>query len=133
MKRIVLIAMVAACAGRGAGPRGNQEEAAFRVFYPDAPPGGFKAKVGKRFSIKPFARCVYDNGHDARWAITGARVASGKLPPGFAIEDGAIGGIPVEAGSWTLTVKFAGASCGGKPYDDLTVDVTIAVAGAERK
>jgi|SRR6185436_1177481 len=132
MKRIALIAIAAACAGRGAGPQGDSP-ASFRVFYPDAPAGGFKAKVGKRFNVKPVAQCTYDNGHDARWSITGARVASGSLPPGLSIEDGAIGGVPAEAGEWTLTVKFAGASCAGKAHEALTIDVKIVVAGAERK
>jgi hypothetical protein len=124
MVRLMLVAITCACAASGAG----SGDPAFRVFYPDAPASGFHAKVGKRFSIKPVAHCVYDNGHDARWSITGARVASGALPPGLVLEEGSIGGIPTEAGSWTLTVKFTGPICAGKPHDILTVDVTITVA-----
>src|SRR5262245_55603025 len=123
---LAVIAAVAACAG-GRGATG--EPGGFRVFYPDAAATGFHAKVGKRFYIKPVADCRYDNGHDARWSITGARVEAGKLPPGLAIEDGAIGGVPINAGEWGLTIKFSGPTCAGKTYDAITVDVRIVVAG----
>jgi len=131
MQRMAIAgAVLAACAGgRGSGG----EQATFRVFYPDAPATGFRARVGKRFFVKPVAQCVYDNGHDARWSMTGARLEAGKLPPGLTLEDGAIGGVPVDAGEWTVTVTFSGATCAGKAYDAIAVDVTIAVAGAGAK
>jgi hypothetical protein len=134
MKRIAVVslgAMLAACPGPGGASRGDT--ATFRVFYPDAPAGGFQAKVGKRFQIKPVAQCVYDNGRDGKWSMTGARVDAGKLPPGLALEDGAIGGLPTEAGEWALTIRFAGASCAGKSHDAPAVDVKIVVAGAGRR
>src|SRR5690349_17040845 len=60
---------------------------AFRVMYPDEP-----ARIGKHVQLKPSASCKYDDGRDARWATTGARLESGALPPGLAIEDAAIAG-----------------------------------------
>jgi len=127
---MAVIAALAACAG-GHGATGEPgEPGGFRVFYPDAAAAGFRARVGKRFYIKPVADCRYDNGHDARWSITGARVEAGKLPPGLSIEDGAIAGVPINAGEWGVTVKFSGATCAGKTYDAITVDVRIVVAGS---
>jgi hypothetical protein len=111
---------LASCAGAHKG-----ENATFRVFYPDMPATGFKAKVGKKFYVKPVGQCVYENGKDARWAMTGAKVADGTLPPNFTIEDGAISGTPIEAGTWTVRVKFSGVTCAGSSHEPQTVDVTI--------
>ncbi len=112
----------------GGGAGGTDDNATFSVFYPDQPADGFKAKVGKRFGVKPAAQCVYENGRDGRWTMTGARVESGELPPGLAIEDGAIGGTAREAGTWTFKVKFAGVTCAGKAQEPVLVDVKIVVA-----
>jgi len=124
-----LIVVVAACSA-GARGGGGTTETGFRVFYPDQPGGGFKAKVGKRFYAKPVGNCRYDDGRDAHWAMTGARVTTGQLPPGLTLEDGAISGVPVEAGSFASRVEFAGATCAGKAYETQVVDVTIVVSGA---
>src|SRR4029079_13649422 len=99
MRLAMLWGLAAACSasthgGGAAGPAG------FRVFYPDMPADGFHAKVGKRFYAKPVGNCRYDDGRDAHWAMTGAKVTTGKLPPGLALEDGAISGVPVEAGTF---------------------------------
>jgi hypothetical protein len=99
----------------------------FRIFYPDVPADGFHAKVGKRFYAKPVAECRYDTGHDARWTMTGAHVETGHLPPGVTIEDGALAGIPAEAGSFTARIAFSGNACAGKPVEDQGIDVTIVV------
>jgi len=114
---------LAACAGSRGSAR--DDTATFRVFYPDAP---FKATTGKRFAVKPVGQCVYTNGRDARWSMTGARIESGELAPGLAIEDGAISGIPKQAGTWTVRVKFSGVICAGQATEPQLVDVTIAVA-----
>jgi hypothetical protein len=118
--RLVLLALLAAC-----GPKaGAASDASFRVFYPDAP---FQAVAGKRFAIKPVGQCVYANGRDARWAMTGARIDDGELPPGLVIEEGAIAGTPKQPGSWTVRVKFSGITCAGKSLDPQVVDVAITV------
>jgi hypothetical protein len=59
---MLMVMAVAACGGA----RGTGETATFRVFYPDAPVDGFKARLGKKFFVKPVAQCVYSNGRDAR-------------------------------------------------------------------
>jgi hypothetical protein len=123
-----LVLLCAACAtGRSAGGEwiGADEAATFRVFYPDQPPDGFTAKVGKRFFIKPVAACRYDNGRDARWAMTSARLDAGELPAGFTIEDGAIAGTPKAPGTWSVKIKFSGVTCAGKPRDPVVVGVII--------
>jgi len=119
-----LVVMLAACthaSGAGGGP-GGDTGGGFRVFYPDT-----SAKVGKHFQAKPSADCKRDDGTDARWAATGARVASGELPPGLVIEDAAIGGVATKAGTYSAKITVTGVTCAGKPQPDQTVDVTIAV------
>jgi hypothetical protein len=123
VRSVILVGLVACSGTQHTGDASG--EATFRVFYPDAP---FHAKVGKRFGVKPVGQCVYTSGKDARWSMTGARVDSGKLPPGLVIEEGAINGTPIEAGSWTFQVKFAGVTCAGKPYPAQLVDLTIVTA-----
>jgi hypothetical protein len=113
-----------ACAGaRGGGP----STSGFGVLYPDQPAAGFTAKSGKRFYVRPVARCMYDDGRDARWAMTGARVTTGALPDGVTLEDGAITGTPAKPGTYTARVTFAGNTCAGKPQPDQQLDVTIVV------
>lgn len=92
----------------------------FQVQYPAAP-----ARLGKHFQVKPSATCRYDDGRDARWAITGARVDAGELPPGLVIEDGAIGGVPTKPGTYSAKIALTGVSCAGKALPDQVVDVTI--------
>ena len=111
--------LLAAC-----GP--HADTASFQVSYPNA--AAARAKVGKPFYAKPEARCVYDNGREARWAITGAHVVSGELPPGVAIEDGALTGTPTKPGTYSARVQLSGVTCAGKPYPDQTADVTITAA-----
>jgi len=124
--RVAVLWLMVGCAGAHHGGGGG--EASFRVFYPDAPAGGFHAKLGTKFFVKPVGQCTYDNGRDARWAMTGANIVSGDLPAGFTIEDGAISGTPKQAGSWTVTVEFSGVTCAGTKREPQRVDVTI-VAG----
>ena len=124
------VLLVAACAtGKGGGgggvAPGGEEGATFKVFYPDQPIDGFHAKVGKRFIVKPVATCTYENGRDARWAMTGARLDTGDLPDGFVIEEGTISGTPKAAGTWNFKVKFSGVVCAGKPHDAISIPVTI--------
>ena len=113
------LAFLAAC-----GAHAGSGDATFKVFYPDAPADGFHAKVGKKLYLKPVGQCVYADGRDARWAMTGAHV-EGELPPGFAIEDGAISGVAKQPGTWSFKVKFAGVTCAGAAKDPQLVDVTI--------
>jgi hypothetical protein len=125
--RTTLLVFVLACAGTRGGSAGD-DSATFSVFYPDAPATGFRATVGKRFYVKPVASCVYGNGRDARWSMTGARIETGELPPGFTIEDGAIAGVPKQAGTWSVKVKFSGVTCAGQAHDPQLVDVMITAA-----
>lgn len=98
----------------------------FSVGYPDAQ--HVTVKQGARFHAKPEARCTYeDTGREARWTITGARVASGELPPGLTLEDGVIGGMPKQAGSYRARIEFASVMCAGKPVEGQAVDVDITV------
>jgi hypothetical protein len=115
--------LVAACVHAGAGGRGGAgSSGGFRVFYPDA-----SAKVGKHFQAKPSAECKRDDGSDARWAASGARIASGELPPGLVIEDAAIGGVPSRTGSYRASILVTGVTCAGKPMPDQRVDVSLDV------
>jgi hypothetical protein len=119
--RLVLLFLLG-CAGAAAGG-----DATFKVFYPDAPADGFHGKVGKKLHVKPVAQCVYGNGRDARWSMTGAKIAGGELPDGFTIEDGAISGTPKQAGTFTVTVEFVGVTCAGVTREAQRVDVTITI------
>jgi len=112
-----MILLVSACVHGG-----GTSAASFRVFYPDT-----QTKVGKHFQAKPSAECKYDNGNDARWAATGARVQSGELPPGLAIEDAAIAGVPKKPGSYQVKLLVTGVMCAGKTLPDQEVDVAITV------
>ena len=107
--------MCAACArGTGAGGAGaGGGDTSFTITYPDAPPAGRTTKHGKRFYAKPVARCLYENGNEARWTIGGARVTSGELPPGLTIEDGQIGGIPTQVGTYRFHIEFSNVTCAG--------------------
>ncbi len=125
MKRaLVLVLLLAGCPDPKA-PHG--EAGGFRVFYPDAGAKGLAAKVGTRMQAKPAAACSYPDGREARWANTGASVEQGALPSGLVLEDGAIGGVPTQAGSVELTIKFGGVTCAGKPQGDQHVTVSISV------
>lgn len=124
MGRFCILALLCAACARGshAGAAG-----AFAITYPDAPPSGVKARLGKRFYAKPAAQCFYDNGREASWRMTGARVTAGELPPGLALEDGVIGGTPKHAGSYQATIEFSEVTCAGKPSPGQVVDVQITV------
>lgn len=111
------------CAHRGAAGRG-EGEAAFSISYPDA---ATPLKVGKHINVKPEGRCNYENGHEARWTMSGAKVASGELPPGMDLEAGVIGGVPTQAGTFTARIELTGVTCAGKAYDGQAVDVSITV------
>ena len=124
--------LLAACTHAGSSsPSGDT--GGFRVFYPTARdacaagPCAFTLKSKSRMQAKPAAACRYDNGRDAKWANTGARVADGALPPGLALEDGAIAGAPSAAGDYHVTIMFTGVTCAGKPQPDQRVDVPITV------
>jgi len=111
----------------GTGGGGSEEEgnATFTVHYPDAT--GATAKIGKRFYAKPIARCLYENGREARWTMGGARVASGELPPGLTLEDGVIGGVPNKAGAYNAHIELSNVICAGKAYEGQGADVQITV------
>jgi len=115
--------VVVACALAGCPHPGTGGSAGFSIAYPDATHG----KAGKKLYAKPEGQCHYDNGRDARWAITGARVTSGELPPGVTIEDGAITGTPKTSGSYRAQITFSGVTCAGKPIADPTIDVAIEI------
>ena len=123
IRAALLLAALAACPG----PRSPTGDAPFHVFYPDAGAKGLTGKVGKRMQAKPAAACTYPDGREARWVNTGASVEQGALAPGLVLEDGAIGGVPTEAGSFSLTIKFAGVTCAGKPMGDQHVAVTLTI------
>lgn len=119
---LFLVFAVVACAGaRGGG------DATFRVFYPDAPQNGFQAKAGKKFFVKPVGECKYKNGRDAKWSMTGARVANGKLPANVTLEEGKISGTPVDAGTFVVGIEFTGVVCAGAKQPPQLVDVTIVI------
>jgi hypothetical protein len=118
----------ASCArGAGAGGGAGGGDATFSITYPDAPPAGVSAKLGKRFYAKPEGRCLYENGREAHWTIGGARLTSGELPPGLTIEDGQIGGVPTKAGTYTFHIEFSNVMCAGKAYAGQAVDGQITV------
>jgi hypothetical protein len=117
-------AISSACVHRGGGAAGAR---GFSISYPDATVMSTPAKVGQRFYAKPAGQCHHEDGGDARWAIGGAHVASGELPPGLTLEDGVIGGMPKTAGTFKATIAFSGVTCATSSYPDQTVDVLITV------
>ena len=121
--RWLWLVVIAGCVHHGASATGGS--GGFSVGYPDA--HGAKVKQGARFYAKPVAQCTYDNGREARWAIGGAHVASGELPPGLTLEDGVIGGVPKQAGSYHARIELADVTCAGKPVEGQAVDVDITV------
>jgi hypothetical protein len=123
IRAALLLLALAACPG----PKSPAGDAPFHVFYPDAGAKGLSGKVGKRMQAKPAAACTYSDGREARWANTGASVEEGALAPGLVLEDGAIGGVPTEAGTFSLTIRFAGVTCAGKPMGDQHVIVSLAI------
>ena len=127
MRRLALLGVAVALAACP-GPKGPASgDVGFHVFYPDAGAKGLVSKVGKRMQAKPAAACTYPDGREARWANTGASVEQGALAPGLVLEDGAIGGIPTAAGSYNVTIHFAGVTCAGKPMGDQHVPVALTV------
>ena len=125
--------MLAACSKQRGSMGGNGEPGSspeFSVFYPDASARGIVAKVGQRMQAKPAAHCTYPNGSEARWSNTGAKVASGELPPGLVIEDGAIAGVPTKPGTWKVTMVFTGVTCMSNAQPDQQVEVAITVGAA---
>jgi hypothetical protein len=125
MRPLALLVLVA-CMPHG----GADDPGAFRVFYPDAragAPAAFSIKHGAHVQLKPSAQCHYPDGKDARWTMTGARVVDGELPPGLALEDGAIVGAAKLGGSWQATIVFTGVTCAGKAQPDANLAVAIAV------
>jgi hypothetical protein len=121
---VAFLLVVAACPKPGVGGGG---EDGFRVFYPDAGDRGLITTKGTRMQARPAANCLNSEGAEGRWANTGARVVDGELPPGLAIEDGAISGVPTATGTWKLAVLFTGVSCAALPVDDQRVDLSIVV------
>lgn len=119
MKRFILL--VAACASHGP----TAATGGFRVTYPDA--ANARVKAGGKLYFKPSAQCAYDDGKDAHWAITGAHVTGGALPPGVTIEDGVVTGTAQKPGDYTATLTITGVTCAGKPYPDQTADVHVTV------
>jgi hypothetical protein len=101
----------------------------FAISYPDAPAGGVRATLGKRFYARPVGRCFYDDGREARWTMTGARVEDGELPPGLALEEGVITETPSQAGTYRARIVFRGVSCAGRSYDEQAVDERSKSAG----
>lgn len=127
MGRIWLLALLCVACARGTGAGGVGEAGPFAITYPDAPATGVKAKVGKRFYAKPAAQCFYEGGKEAGWRMDGARVTAGELPPGLTLEDGVIGGVPKQAGTYKATIEFVDVTCAGKPQPGQVVDVQITV------
>jgi len=111
--------------GSAAGGGGAASSGGFSITYPDAV--NATGKVGKRFYAKPEARCVYDDGREARWTMTGANVGSGELPPGLTLEDGVIGGVPTKPGFYKARIELNGVVCAGKAFDAQSVDIGITV------
>jgi hypothetical protein len=122
---LALLALIA-CAPRGdAG-----DPSGFRVVFPDArtdDPATFSIRRGVHVQLKPTAQCRYADGKDARWTMTGARVAHGELPPGLTLEDGAIVGVAQQVGAWQASVAFAGVTCAGRRLPDVAVAISITV------
>ena len=54
-------------------------------------------------------------------------MTTGELPPGLAIEDGAITGTPKTPGSYHVQITFSGVTCAGKEIADPTIDVAIQI------
>jgi hypothetical protein len=119
----LLLLVVLACTPHG-------DPSAFHVFFPDArtgDPAAFHIRQGARVQLKPSAECRYGDGKAARWAITGARLADGKLPPGLVLEDGAIAGAAKATGIWQASVAFSGVTCAGRAQPDVRIAIAITV------
>ena len=124
MRWLWVVVLLAACPKPQAT---STSTGGFRVFYPDPP---IRGVVGKHLQVHAVGDCHYPDGREGRWANTGARVTSGELPDGLALEDGAIAGVPKAAGTTRVTLAFTGVTCAGKAVPDQTVDVSISVTAA---
>jgi hypothetical protein len=122
----MLCAVSAGCP-RGSAGGGQAATAGFSIRYPDAEALSKNVKLGARFSAPPQALCTYDNGREARWTMSSAKIIKGDLPPGLTLEDGVIGGVPTKAGTFSATIELFNVVCAGKPYPGRTVDVLITV------
>lgn len=127
MKYLALVLLLAGCPKPHGPGGGGDDGGGFRVLYPDAGSKGLVAKKGKRMQAKPAAACTYPDGREAHWGNTGASVEQGALAPGLVLEDGAIGGVPTETGSFAFTIHFAGVTCAGKPQADEHVAISLTV------
>lgn len=125
MKRAAILLLALAACPKPKAP--GEVEAGFRVFYGDPRAKSLTVQSGVRMQTKPAATCTYPDGREARWANTGAKLDEGTLAPGLVLEDGAIGGVPTQAGTYNATIKFAGVTCAGKPQGDQRAAVTIIV------
>jgi hypothetical protein len=121
---VAVLALVAACPHKGGDAGGTP---GFAIRYPDADVMSTPAKVGTHFSAKPAGQCFRDDGTEGRWAMSGAKVISGELPPGLTLEEGEIAGIPKAAGTFKSTIELGEVTCAGKPYPGQTVDILITV------
>jgi hypothetical protein len=121
---IALLAVLGACPHKNGGMAGTP---GFAISYPDAGVMSTPAKVGKHFSAKPAGQCFRDDGTEGRWAMSGAKLTSGELPPGLTLEDGEIAGVPKAAGTFKATIELGEVTCAGKPYPGQTVSVLITV------
>ncbi|HUC61032.1 MAG TPA: hypothetical protein VMF53_03675 [Alphaproteobacteria bacterium] len=61
------------------------------------------------------------------WSYATARVDGGTPPPGMRIDNGAISGTPAEAGTWVVSIRFAGIMCNGRSFPDQDTTVPIVV------
>lgn len=121
---VAVAAPLAACAHK---PVAAGTTPGFSISYPDAGVMSKPATVGTRFYAKPVGQCIRDDGTEARWTMSGARVTSGELPPGLTLEDGVIGGVPKAAGTFKATIELGEVTCAGKSYPGQTASILITV------
>jgi hypothetical protein len=127
-KPLTLIALSGLCAIAGCPPVKQPIAPSFRVYYPDAEtPRGLVIAKDAPVQAKPAADCKAADGTDAPWVTTGARITTGALPAGLAIEDGTLTGAAITPGTYQVTIRFMGVTCGSEPTTDKLVHLTIVV------
>jgi len=99
------------------------------VFYdyvsPDPPHEWkhFVGKLGHHLSLHPIANCGQG------WRYSKSKIVTGKLPPGISFNNANIAGIPSHPGTWEMTIKFIGLSCGAVTHPDSSTVLKISIKG----
>lgn len=77
----------------------------------------------------PTANCTNDSGQSASWTLSPS-IISGSLPPGLALDNFNIVGIPTERGHWIVELHSGGLTCDGKGYLGFKQELRFHITGS---